>query len=105
MHCACAIGCFDVCTLPCACGDSAVCLQESVAVLKKVDSGKSCRWVANKLSVGNTEVEGIVCDREDILKWWEAGEHSDKKYTKVRKIGEELDKVVWEWFTRARKES
>ena len=27
----------------------------------------------------------------------------DRKYTKVRKTGhEELDKVVWEWFTRAR---
>ena len=48
--------------------------EERVAVLKKVDSGNSCHWVTNELGVGE-----------------------------VRKMGyEELDKVVWKWFARAR---
>ena len=78
-------------------------LRERVAVLSKIDSGKSCRSVAGEIGVGKTQIQGILWDREDILKRWEAGEHSDKKYTKVRRTGyEDLDKVVWEWFTRAR---
>ena len=78
-------------------------LEERVAVLKKIDSGQSCRGVASELGVGKTQIQGIVRDKDDILRRWEAGERSDKKYTKARKVGyEELDKVVWEWFTRAR---
>lgn len=42
-------------------------------------------------------------ERDDILKRWESGERSDKKYIKPRTAGyEDLDKLVWEWFTTAR---
>ena len=78
-------------------------LRKRVVVLSKIDYGKSCRSVAGEIGVGKTPIQGIVWDGEDILKRWEAGEHSEKKYTKVRRTGyENLDKVVWEWFTRAR---
>ena len=44
-----------------------------------------------------------MCDREDTTKRWEAGERTDRKYRKLRKLGyEELDRVVWEWFKQAR---
>ena len=78
-------------------------LEERVAALQKVDCGMSCHWIANELDVGKIQIQEIVRDRQKILKRWEGGERSDRKYTKVRKIGyKELDKVVWEWFTRAR---
>ena len=80
-----------------------LCLRKRVVVLSKIDSRKSCRSVAGKIGFGKTQIQGIVRDGENILKIWEAGEHSEKKYTKVRRTGyEDLDKVVWEWFTRAR---
>ena len=78
-------------------------LAERVAVLNKIDSGMSCRSVAEELGVGKTQIQNIVKEQEDIRKRWASGECSDKKYAKVRKTGyEELDRVVWEWFTRAR---
>ena len=78
-------------------------LEQRVAVLKKIDSGQSCRKIANELGVGKTQIKGILYDREDITKQWEAGERTDRKYAKFRKVGyEEIDKVMWEWFTRAR---
>ena len=78
-------------------------LRERVAVQSKIDSYKSCRSVAGEIGIGKTQIHGILQDREGILKRWETGEHSNKKYTKVRRTGyEDLDKVVWEWFTRAR---
>lgn len=53
--------------------------------------------------MSKTQIQNIVKDREDIKKRWEAGEHKEKKYVKVRKVGyDELDEVVWKWFTRAR---
>ena len=78
-------------------------LEQRVAVLKKIDSGQSCCKIANELGVGKTQIQGILYDREDITKRWEAGECTDRKYAKFRKVGyEEIDKVMWEWFTRAR---
>ena len=78
-------------------------LEEQIAVLDKVESGKSCCSVAEEIGVGKTQVQNIVRDKEDMWKRWAAGECLDRKYTKFRKTGyEELDKVVWEWFTRAR---
>lgn len=55
-------------------------------MLKKVDSVRLCRSVANELGVEKNQIQGIVRDREDILKRWGSCERSDKKYTKVRKI-------------------
>ena len=79
-------------------------LAERVAVLNKIESGKFCRSVAEEIGVGKTQIQNIVKDKDNIRKRWEAGESAAcRKYTKVRKTGyEELDKVVWEWFTRAR---
>jgi len=78
-------------------------LEDRVAVLTKIDSGKSCRGIAEELGVGKTQIQNIVKNREDIKKRWESSENKVKKYTKVRKMGyDELDKVVREWFTRAR---
>ena len=72
-------------------------------MLKKIDGGKSCRAVSSKLGVGKTQVQTIVKEREDILRRWESGERSDKKYVKPRTAGyDDLDKPVWEWFTMAR---
>ena len=77
--------------------------EERVSVLNKIEKRQSCHLVAEELGVGKTQIQNTVKDKEDILKQWAAGESSSKKYTKIRKTGyEEIDKVVWEWFTRAR---
>ena len=76
-------------------------LRERVAVLKSIDSRKSGHSVAQEFNVGKTQIQGIVGDREEIVRKLEAGECSGKKYSKVRKTGyKELDEVVWELFTR-----
>ncbi len=74
-----------------------------MSVIKKVDSGTSCRAIASEFGVGKTQVQTIVKEKEDIMKRWEEGERSNVKYCKPRTAGYcDLDKIMWEWFTRAR---
>ena len=40
--------------------------------------GKSCRCVAEETGVGKTQIQGIVKDKEAILKRCKDGERSDK---------------------------
>ena len=77
-------------------------LKERINVLKKIDEGKSCHAISSELGVGKTQIQAIVKERDDIQRRWESGEQSDKKYVKPRTAGyNDLDKLVWEWFTIA----
>ena len=61
-------------------------------MLKKVEEGKFCRAVSSELGVGKT-----------VLRRWESGEQSSKKYIDPRTAGyDDLDTLVCEWFTTAR---
>ena len=52
------------------------------------------------LELEKTQIQAIVKERDDIQ---ESGERLDKKYVKPRTAGyDDLDKLVWEWFTIAR---
>ncbi len=51
-------------------------LEERVSVIKKADSGTSCRAIASEFGVGKTQVQIIVKEKEDIMKRWEEGERS-----------------------------
>ena len=53
-------------------------------MLKSIYSRKSGHSVAQEFNVGKTQIQGIVRDREEIVRKLEAGEQSEKKYTKVR---------------------
>ena len=75
-------------------------LEQRVGVLKEADKGISCHAMALELGVGKTQIQTI---RKEIIKKWESGACSDSKYSKPRKAGyEDLDKIVFEWFTIAR---
>ena len=78
-------------------------LAQRLSVIKKWESSKSCRGIAEELGVGKTQIQTIIQERKDIVQKWEAGERPDMKYSKPRMAGyEDLDKIMWEWFTRAR---
>ena len=78
-------------------------LEERVGVIKMADTGKSCRGIALDMGVGKTQVQHIIKEREEIMRQWKDGDRSDKKYSKSRRPGyEDIDKVMWEWFTIAR---
>ena len=78
-------------------------LEERVSVIQNADSGSSCRAIAAELGAGKTQVQTIVKDREDIMRKWEEGGRCTAKYSKPRAVGyEDLDKIMWECFIRAR---
>ncbi|KAL5486940.1 hypothetical protein EMCRGX_G019483 [Ephydatia muelleri] len=78
-------------------------LEDRINALKKIDKGKSRRAVSSKLGVGKTQIQVIVKERDVTQRRWKSGERSDKKYVKPRMAGyDDLDKLVWEWFTIAR---
>ena len=71
-------------------------LEEIVDVIRKFDKGSSCRAISSEIKVLKTQVQSIVRYREDILKRWETGKRSNKKYVKPRTVGYEgLDRLVW----------
>ena len=81
-------------------------LEERMGVLYSSSKGKSCRAIAKELGVGKTQIQGIIKERDDIKKRWESGGRSDEKYSKSRNVGyEDLDSLMWEWFTVARSKS
>ena len=78
-------------------------LEERVSVLKKVGDGKSCRSIALELGVGKTQIQSIVKEKDELTKRWESGSRADAKYSKPRTASyEDIDEVMWEWFTKAR---
>ena len=78
-------------------------LHDRVAVLKRIDSGTSCRVIAADLHCGKTQIGLIRLDRMAIMAEWNSGGRPDLKYVKRRKTTyEELNNLVWEWFTTTR---
>ena len=72
-------------------------LQQRVDVLRRLDSGVSCRAIAKDISCR------IRSEREAVMREWETGGRSDLKYVKKRKtIYDQLNLLVWEWFCAAR---
>ncbi len=76
-------------------------LEERVSVSRKQTVELLAELLHQNLGVGKTQT--IVKEKEDIMKRWEEGERSNVKYCKPRTAGYcDLDKIMWEWFTRAR---
>ena len=60
-------------------------LGERVAVLDKIESGKSCHSVAEEIGVGKAQIQNVMKDKDNIQKRWTAGESQqvESMYTKV----------------------
>lgn len=53
--------------------------------------------------MGKTQIYSILKDKEKILEKWQAGNNGNTKYLKARKSRyEDVNDVVWDWFTKAR---
>ena len=78
-------------------------LEERVTVVKEPNSVKSCCSIASELDVGETQIHGIVKEKDEIMKCWESGSKADVKYSKPRTAGyKDIDEVMWERSTKAR---
>lgn len=79
-------------------------LEDRVSVIRKHErDGLSARKIAESLGVGKTQIQNILLEKESILKQWEEGQGSDRKYCKKRKcVYGDINDLVWEWFTVAR---
>jgi hypothetical protein len=78
-------------------------LEQRMEVIRKLESGKSCRAVAAEMGCGKTQIQAIAKDREQIKKQFLDGSNLQQKYIKRRKTGyEDLNQFVWEWYSAAR---
>ena len=48
-------------------------LHDRIVVLDKVKEGRSCRSIAEGLSVSKTRIQGIVRNKKSIRQQWETG--------------------------------
>ena len=74
-------------------------LHDRVAGLKRLDSGTSCRMIAAELHCIKTQVGRIRLDRMAIRAEWSSGGWPVKRR---KTTYEELNNLVWEWFTTSR---
>jgi hypothetical protein len=76
-----------------------------VKVVSRHQKGETAIAIASSMSVGKTQVQQIIRDKETILKRWEEGESGSRKIgkVKVRKMDyTAIDDAVWGWFLDAR---
>jgi hypothetical protein len=76
-----------------------------VKVVSRHQKGETAIAIASSMSVGKTQVQQIIRDKETILKRWEEGESGSRKIgkAKVRKTEyTAIDDAVWGWFLDAR---
>jgi hypothetical protein len=66
--------------------------KDRVKVVPRHQKGETAIAIASSMSVGKTQVQQIVRDKETILKRWEEGESGSRNIgkVKVRKIGKVL---------------
>ena len=79
-------------------------LEARMDVLKRLDSGQSCRSVAMLCGCGKSQIARVRQERAEIEREWASGGRCDLKYLKRRKktMYEDLNGLVWDWFCTAR---
>ena len=76
-------------------------LQERISVLKELDSGKSCRQVADELGVGKTQIQSIRKRKRKIQEDFENNAPSDRKRRCLFSPYDDINELVWKWFQAA----
>ena len=76
-------------------------LQERISVLKELDSGKSCRQVADELGVGKTQIQSIRKRKREIQEDFENNAPSDRKRRCLFSPYDDINELVWKWFQAA----
>jgi hypothetical protein len=59
-------------------------LEDRVKVVSRRQKGETAIAIASSMSVGKTQVQQIIRDKETILKRWEEGESGSRKIGKVK---------------------
>ncbi|KAK3087436.1 hypothetical protein FSP39_005888 [Pinctada imbricata] len=78
-----------------------LCLSEKINAIKLVESGRSCRSVANELNVGRTQIMGIVKRKRELFEDFENNAPSDRKRQRRITGNEEINDLCWKWFQDA----
>lgn len=83
---------------------NALTLEQRVSVVKKLQSGQSCRSIAQELGCGRTQISKVSIDREKIMALWESGDgRADQKWISKKATDyEELNDAVFQWFSTKR---
>ena len=78
-------------------------LQERIIVIERSEKGESARKIATSLSIGKTQIQRVVCDKELIKAEWQDGAWVQRKYIPGRQTQySNLNEQIWEWFCVAR---
>ena len=78
-------------------------LQERIIVIERSEKGESARKIATSLSVGKTQIQRVICDKELIKAEWQNGAQAQRKYIQGRRTQySDLNERIWEWFCVAR---
>ena len=78
-------------------------LAELVKVIDLAVKGKSAHAIAVSLSVGKTQIQGILAMKTSIIDSWKAGTSGEIEYFTVRKSKNgSLYQLVCDWFGKAR---
>ncbi|KAK3087435.1 hypothetical protein FSP39_005881 [Pinctada imbricata] len=88
-----------------ACKRKVLTIEEKINVLKLSEQGKSCREIARNLSVGKTQVQSIIKNKETLKTLWKKGVHAGRKIVNRRCLYPDLNEKLYEWFEATRSEN
>lgn len=79
-------------------------LEQRVKVIKAAENGETTRKIADRFSVGRTQVQQILKNKVKILEDFQKGScASGRKYLTPRKTSNDtLNRIVFEWFCGVR---
>lgn len=78
-------------------------LEERINVIERNEKGETARKIAVSLSVGKTQIQNVIKDKESIRNEWQKGAQAQRKYATARRtVYGDLNERVWEWFCVAR---
>ena len=76
-------------------------LEERINVLKQLDTGKSCRQVADELGVGKTQIQSIKKRKLELTEDYENNSPSNRKRRHLSSTYEDVNELTWKWFQDA----
>lgn len=70
--------------------------------LIKASSGRSSRQLADQFGIGRTQVQGILKRKAELMEEYDSNNNGARKRACYRSEHEDIDKLTWAWFQRAR---
>ena len=73
-------------------------LDEPVEVVKLLESGKSSRFIVDKLGVGRTRIQNVCKRKRKIMEEYDSNSNPESKRVRRVTANDEINELCYKWF-------